>query len=116
MRNHFIGFVPPVIGTEGEFNTFRLGTFYSKHLSPGDEVYLLNEKEKIIFGRAKVLSVELGKLGEMCLVHGHKNHTELQNDTIDAPKRLFALLQKLYGPHIATVEKKATVIYLKRLE
>lgn len=116
MDTRVIGFIPPVIGVEEGFNTFRLGGFYSKHLSPGEEVFLLNEKEKIVFGRARVESVETGKLGELCLIHGHKNHTELANDQDSAPARLFATLQKIYGPHIATPQKKACVIYLTMIE
>lgn len=116
METHVIGFIPPVIGVESEFNTFRLGGFYSKRLSPGDEVFLLNEKEKMVFGRAKVESIETGSLGELCLIHAHKNHTELANEPNAAPERLFALLQKIHGPHIATPKKKACVIYLKRIE
>lgn len=116
MQHHVIGFIPPVIGVEEEFNTFRIGGFYQKRLSPGDVVYLLNEKEKMIFGRAQVQSIEVGGLGEMCLIHAHKNHTELAGDPNTAPERLNELLRKIHGPHIATLTKKTTVIYMKRLE
>lgn len=116
MGNHVVGFIAPIIGVDGEFNTFRLGTFYSKRLSPGDEVLLLNEKERMVFGKARVESVETGPLGEMCLIHAHKNHTELGNDPNTAPERLNDTLRKIYGPHIAQVTKKTTVLYLKRLE
>ena len=116
MEVRVIGFVAPVIGVEGEFNTFRLGTFYSKRLHPGDEVFLLNEKEKIVFGKARVERIDVGPLGEMCVIHGHQNHTELANDPMTAPERLMGTIRKIYGPHIATMEKKTTVIFLKRLE
>jgi hypothetical protein len=116
MQKRVIGFIPPVVGIESEFNTFRLGGFYPKCLNPGEEVYLLDEKAKMIIGRAQVQSVEVGPLGEMCLIHGAKNHTEIANDPADAHARLYALLCKIYGPHIATVTKKTAVIYLKRIE
>lgn len=116
MEMRVIGFIPPVVGVEDEFNTFRLGGFYTKHLSPGDEVLLLNEKEKMVFGRARVEKIDTGGLGEMCLLHAHKNHTELANDPTDAPGRLHETLRKIYGPHIATLTKKTTVVFLKRLE
>jgi hypothetical protein len=116
MNEHAIGFIPPIVGVEEEFNTFRIGGFYQKRLSPGDSVYLLNEKEKIVFGRAMVTNIDGGPLGEMLLIHAHKNHTELANDPISAPERLFATIRKIYGPQIALPNKKTTVIYLKRLE
>lgn len=116
MQKRVIGFIPPVIGIEGEFNTFRLGVKYSKLLSPGEEVYLLNEKDKIIIGRAEVQRVEAGPLGELVVEHAAKNHTELANDPTHAHVRLYDLLKKIYGPHIVSIGKKATVIYLKRLE
>lgn len=116
MDTRVVGFIPPVIGVEGEFNTFRLGGFYAKNLSPGETVFLLNEKEKIVFGRAVVESIDVGKLGEMVAIHAHKNHTELTNDPMTAPERLGQTLRKIYGPHIATLTRKTTVIYLKRLD
>lgn len=116
MNIRVIGFVAPIIGTEDEFNTFRLGSFYAKRLSPGDEVLLLDEKEKMVFGRARVQSIYAGGLDEMCAIHAHKNHTELANDSGTAPERLSEAIRKIYGPHIATIHKKTTVIYLKRIE
>ena len=116
MQVRVVGFVPPILGTEGEFNTFRLGGFYTKHLSPGDRVYLLNEKEKLVFGLAEVLKLESGQLWELCQAHAHTNHTELGRACADSPQRLFALLQKFYGPHIALPAKKAVVLFMRRLE
>ncbi len=116
MQVTVIGFIPPIVGVEAEFNTFRLGGFYARNLSPNQDVFLLNEKDKVVFGRAVVEYVESGQLGELCLIHAHRNHTELNNDPTDAPARLFALLQKIYGPHIAIPAKKACVIYLRRIE
>ena len=116
METRVVGFIPPVIGTEERFNTFRLGSFYTKHLVPGDRVYLLNEKEKMIFGRAEVEKIESGTLGEMLLLHASSNHTELGNDPNTAPERLNDTLRKIYGPHIAPLTKKTTVIFMRRLE
>lgn len=116
MQIRVVGFIPPIVGIEGDFNTFRLGVKYSKILSPGEEVYLLNEKDKIIIGRAQVQSVESGLLGELCLEHAAKNHTQLGADPTNAHARLYEILLKIYGPHIVNVGKKACVINLKRLE
>lgn len=116
MEARVIGFTPPVLGVEDRFNTFRIGGFYEKRLSPGEIVYLLNEKEKMVFGKAVVEKVEVGKLAEMCVIHGSQNHTELANEPSEAGRRLFATLQKIHGPHIALPTKKTTVIFLKRIE
>lgn len=115
MNVRVINFVAPVVGVGSDFNTFRVGSFYAKRLLPGETVFLLNEKERIVFGKAKVVSVEVGPLGEMCLIHAHKNHTELDNEPATAPERLNDTLRKIYGPHIAKLTSKTTVVYLKRI-
>lgn len=111
-----IGFIPPVEGVEAEFNTFRLGSSFIKRLQAGDEVFLMDEKNKVVFGKAQVLRMESGQLGELCLLHAAKNHRELHHDAEGAPERLFRYLQRVYGPHIAVHSKKACVIYLRRIE
>ncbi|MCL2874694.1 MAG: hypothetical protein FWF12_00065 [Betaproteobacteria bacterium] len=116
MNFRVIGFIPPIIGTEGEFNTFRLGGFYHKNLSIGETVLLLNEKEKMVFGRATVQRIGFGKLGEMLALHAATNHTEIGNDSETASERLGETIRRIYGPHIATPNKKTTVIFMKRTE
>jgi hypothetical protein len=116
METQVLDFIPPVAGLDTEFNTFRLGGALVKRLKEGDEVFLMDGKNKVVFGRAQVLRIEAGRLGELCLMHAAKNHRELANDPNDAPERLFKYLQKLYGPHIATATKKSCVIYMRRLE
>ena len=116
MNVRVIGFIAPVVGVDGEFNTFRLGGFYKKCLSPEEEVFLLSEKDRLIFGRARVERIEFGSLGDILQRHAFMNHTELKNDPIGAPDRLGETMRKIYGPHIATLAKKTTVIYLRRIE
>lgn len=116
MQVPVIGFIPPVEGVNNEFNTFRLGSAFLKRVEAGTEVFLMDEKTKTVFGRATVTKVMAGKLGELCLVHAKDNHREVMNEPIGAPERLFKYMQKIYGPHIAMVEKKACVIYMRRLE
>jgi hypothetical protein len=116
MEVQVIGFIPPVEGVEDEFNTFRLGGTLAKRLVVGQEVFIMDEKTKIVFGRATVQRVELGKLRELCDEHAYKNHRELMNNPEGAGERLFTYLQKIFGPHIAPPTKKACVIYLKRIE
>lgn len=111
-----IGFVPPVVGVEHQFNTFRLGQALVKRLHPGQMVFLMSEKERIVFGKAVVVSLETGQLKQLCYLYGADNHTELDRpDKENSGERLFALLQKIYGPHIATETKKSVVVYLRRV-
>lgn len=117
MEMQVIGFVPPVEGVEGNFNTFRLGGTLAKALVEGQEVLLMDMKRHVVFGRAKVTEVYVGPLREMCAKHAFMNHRELARaDDADAADRLFAYLQKLFGPHIATDNKRTSVVYLKRIE
>lgn len=116
MQVPVVGFIPPIVGCDGEFNTFRLGQAFAKRLQPGGMVYLMDEKIKVVFGRAIVVDCHMGQLKQMCLLHGAKNHTEVGKPDAEAsPDRLFAYIQKIYGPHIATEAKKCAVIYMRRI-
>lgn len=116
MEQRVIGFVPPIVGIDGEFNTFRLGQKLFTDIVIGERVFLMDEKNRKVVGEAEVIKTDIGTLADMCLIHGHRNHTEIGKDEMGAPERLFKTVQKIYGPHIATLHKKTTVIYLRRLE
>jgi len=117
VETQVIGFIPPITGVDGEFNTFRLGQALAKRLSAGDTVFLMNEKTKTVFGKAEVTKVETGLLGELCQTHAATNHREVGcEDPTQAPARLFKYIQKIYGPHIAVATKKSVVISMRRLE
>lgn len=111
-----IGFSAPVIGVDGEFNTIRLGMFFYKKLSIGDSVLLMNEKEREAFGVAQVTQVICSGIGELCLLYGHQNHTQLDLDQEGAAQRLYQALMRIYGPHKMKPESKGTAIFLKRTE
>lgn len=111
-----IDFVPPVIGIEGEFNTLRLGLFYMKRLKIGDRIALLDSKDKMIIGFADVTKLYNGPLGELCMEHAPQNHTQKSEPETQAPANLLRIIQKFYGPHIATYDKKGVVIYLRRVD
>jgi hypothetical protein len=115
MHVQVIGFAPPYEGLDGYFNTFRLGGTLALRLKPQDEVFLMDEKTKVVFGRAVVMAITVGKLKDMCQEHAAFNHRELNNSPEGAPERLLAYVQKLFGPHIAKPEKKTTVLYLRRI-
>ena len=116
MKTRVVDFIPPVVGVDGQFNTFRIGGFYAKHLTEGEEVFLMDSKAREVFGKAVVEKVEVGRLAEMCAQHAATNHTELDTPDGNNAERLMTLLQKINGPHIATPTKKTTVIFMRRIE
>lgn len=109
-----IGFIPPIVGVDNEFNTFRLGKRYAA-LSVGADVFLLDERRKIVFGKAQVLDVAVGPLSALCAVYASENHTQIGQEG-DHAENLYQILQRIYGPHIVAPHKIATCIKLKRLE
>lgn len=115
MEQVVIGFIPPVMGVDGDFNTFRLGRKLAT-LAEGAEVFLMDEKRKVVFGRAIVLDVSVGPLSALCAVYASENHTELDKDDGNHAERLYRTLEKIYGPHIVTPNKTATVVKLRRVK
>jgi hypothetical protein len=116
MQHHIIDFYPPIIGLEGEFNTVRIGLAWMKRLNVGDEVYLSDNKARKVIGKAVVTDIQKGKLQDICEIHAVNNHTQLQALTeSNVSSELMKIIQKFYSPHIATPQKLATVIYLRRI-
>ncbi|WP_151708871.1 hypothetical protein [Acinetobacter brisouii] len=116
MQHYALDFMPPVLGIDDEFNTIRMGMKWTKLLKPSDIVYIQNSKDKMIIGKAVVTAIESDQLGQICLYHASKNHTELNQDDGHSTSRVYHLMKKMLGPHIVNYAKKATVIYLKRIE
>ena len=114
MHKQVIGFIPPIVGVEEDFNTFRMGKKLTR-LVEGEEVFLMNTKELIVFGEAVVVRVDMGTLDEMCVLHGDKNHSELHKDPDDAARSLYQTILKIYGPHMVHPKKVFTVISLRRI-
>lgn len=121
---YVIDFAPPLEGMSGEFNTIRLGLTWPKRIKEGDKVFLMDNKERRIFGAAIVTGIHTGTLEEICKHHAQHNHTAIANPDLrdssgkilqdNAATHVFNVLQKFNGPHIATPTKKSVAIYLKR--
>jgi len=114
MKIPVLGFIQPIVGVDGVFNTFRMGRKYST-LEPHSDVFLMDEKEKAIFGTAEVMEVVTGKVGELCVEYGAHNHTELENHDGNNAETLYKTLLKIYGPHILNPTKLFTVVTLRRM-
>lgn len=117
-HEYVLDFAPPFVGLQHElYNTFRLGTSWSKRVTKGDEVYIQSSKDKLIFSKACVEDVIVGEIGELMLLHAQSNHNELEQKDGRSAERLYRIMQKMYGPHVlSSPHKKATVIYLRKIE
>jgi len=111
-----IDFEPPLVGMDGSFNTFRLGGTWAAKVRPGNHVLLFDTKNKVIFGRARVTHVYMGKLVDMAYENATLNHNQLGKGEVEAAEDLMARMRKRYGPKIAHDDKRTTVIYLERRE
>lgn len=109
---HIIEFSPPIMGISGTFNTFRLGIRYSKILKVNDTVCLIDKQKLAIMGYAQVKEVLVGRLDDMAKLHASKNHNQVLNEPMFAPDLLIEAMMKRYGPHMVSLDKKVTVIYL----
>jgi hypothetical protein len=119
MEQQVIDFAPPAEGFSGAFywNTFRLGRVWNDRVKEGDEVLLMMSKKLIVFGRAVISDVYVGKLRQLAETHAVFNHNQRDNpDTAGAPDRLIANMTKRYGPHLINNNKLSTVIYMRMIE
>ena len=113
---YIIDFLPPVIGVDSEFNTFRLGMKWYSLVQPGDKVIVTASKQRIALGLAEITYTDRGDLAAMLQTHASKNHTQLTTDPNDAPEALYGVLLRCYGPQMVNLGKKTTVIGLRMLE
>lgn len=102
-------------GFDGTWNTFRLGKKLGNSLLPGQKVLLMNNKESVIFGVARVSRVIVGRLGELVPEHARHNHNQKANPE-GAEERIVAALKKHYGPMLVSETRWCSVIYLERVE
>lgn len=110
---HVIEFAPPMLGLEGNFNTFRLGGTWAKRLTTGDKVLLMNKPQAAIFATAVVERVLVGKLCDLAPEHAAMNHNQKGIDVAEAPERLISAMKKRYGPHRCSDNSRCSVIYLR---
>lgn len=113
---HIIEFSPPMRGIFGTFNTFRLGKRLHNMLKPGQKVLLVNKKQLFAFGRAQVLSAELGPFRAMAEKHAAANHNWRHLSPEEAVPSLMTSMTKRYGPHRINENSVVTVIYLMRID
>jgi hypothetical protein len=110
-------FKPPLLGFEGDFNTFRLGPAWHSRVAVGDTVALMNAKTGEIFMRAKVTAVHLGDKREMAELYGKDGHRlKAQGITENVGEAMLKRLKNAYGTRAFNNAAQATVIYLRAIE
>lgn len=110
-------YMPPLAfrnkrGTQGRFNTFRLGTAWAHRLTPGREVALVDADSEV-FGVAKVTAVYSGSIEDMASMFGQENHMLLDAESFKT-EDMIKVLRSSYGNLIFKAHDSATVIYLER--
>lgn len=113
---YVIDFAPPMSGIEGEFNTFRLGPAWSKRLTSGEEVLLLDKKQCAVMGKAVITAIYVGTLRDMSALHARRNHNQQGLDPEGACERLMTNMIKRYGPHKLRETTRVTVIEMRKIE
>ena len=109
-------FVDPK-GTEGVFNTIRLGEAWLKRLEIGDTVGLI-DKEGNVFGYAEVTDI-FSRTREFAIrENAYQNHLYVNSGMTqaEAGRDLEKKLPNLYGNLIVKSNSMATVIYLKNCD
>lgn len=101
-------------GTEGRFNTFRLGGAWKFRVQPGQLIGILDGRcDKV--GEAIVEAIHCGDKLEMLNAHAHMNHLILAKPHEDPVADLARRIRNLYGTNFFAKAELFTVIYLKRL-
>jgi len=104
-------------GIEGEFNTFRIGDAWSRRVSEGMTVALMNSKKNVIMCFAEVTSVFVGDKFALADMFSQDNHSIKALDVIDdVPEKMLKRLKNASGTMIYNANERATVIYLKVID
>lgn len=101
-------------GTDSDFNTFRLGSAWSRRLSPGQKIGLL-DRAGLKQSEAEVISTHCGPRQDMIDQHAHLNHLMLAKQPENPAAELARILRNLYGANFLAKAEAITVIYLRRL-
>lgn len=112
----------PIKGIENEiFNTFRIGKAWSKRVSAGSLVCLVETKNNTVVTHCKVLSVYVGEKLEMAKRYGKDNHTMQSMNLSHESDDIIAIsmlerLRKTSGNMIYNSSDYVTVIYLTEVK
>lgn len=111
-----VGFMPPMVGLERQFNTLRVGKGWYERLKKGDKVALVNTKSSEIEGYAEVLHLYHGNYRDMIDKHAIYNHTAMMREPGQSAADYVDQVLKKANGHFLSENSTLTAIYLRRLE
>lgn len=114
-----IKFAPPFGNMDDVFNTIRLGRAWVSRLKSSSVVMLMNANTKEFMGKAVVISVSDGDMGEVCRTHYSQNHL-MKGEVFENDRRgeakIRSILKRCYGKMYYDNATGASVIYMKMVE
>lgn len=116
MDKYALDFAPPLMGLDGQFNTFRLGVAWTRRVQENDTLLLINRARSLVIGRARIHSIDSGKLSDMASKHAMFNHNHKGYSQTVAAERLVTSMIKRYGPQKCNEDSKVTVLYMEIIE
>lgn len=111
-----IAFGYPRRGLTGEFATFRLGARAAEKHPPGTVVELVDSRTKRPLKRATVVSVHVGALTDLAVVHAHQAHNWKEHPEGDRANLLIFSMMRRYPPGRCTHDSVCSVLYLKEID
>lgn len=110
-----VPFRKPLLGLDGDFNTFRLGAAWARRVKVGAPVALYDAADEVVFGTAEVTAVTVGPFQDVAPRHARFNHMMLDKSADLAPELLWKVMVNSYGSTFMTRERPCSVIYLRRI-
>jgi hypothetical protein len=112
-------FRPPLLGLEGNFNTFRIGAAWAHRVAPGVIVGLGDRANgDRIFGKAIVRKVFYGDYETMCRKYAKDNHMLVESKMTRkaAAEKMAKIMRNAYGKIVVENAEDISVIYMERLQ
>ncbi len=101
---------------EGDFNTFRRGGAWSRRVSAGVQVGLLNLKTSKIMGYAVVINSRTDPLSILLERFAHNNHMVKHLHPDETEDELQKLLYRYYGKNYAAPDEVFSVIKMRKID
>jgi len=111
-----IGFMPPLMGMERQFNTLRVGKGWYERLRQGDRVALVNTRTAEVEGYAEVTRLYHGSYRDMLGKHATYNHVAFMREPGQSSVEYVDSVLKKANGHFLSESSTLTAIYLRRLE
>lgn len=111
-----VGFMPPLLGLDRQFNTLRVGKGWFERLKVGDKVALVDTKTTGVEGYAEVIHLYHGNYQDMLIKHAPYNHVAFMREPGQSSADYVDEVLKKANGHFLSENSTLTAIYLRRLE